>query len=289
MLDIELLRTFVAIAESGSFTRAAEEVHKTQSAVSMQMKKLEEQLGRPLFERAGRSVRLSRDGLRLLDYAQRLVRLNREAMAAFTDKQLAGNVTLGLPDDYDKLLPPVLSAFARTHPQVELCVECEESLSLKGRIDRGEIDIAIVTNCAAMGAGEVVRQEKLNWVIGQSHGTYLASPLPIAVGPRSCVWRQSATDALDHAGIPYRIGYSSGSANALSSAVTAGLAVAVLPDSAVRADMRILDERDGFPPLPPCEIAILRAKHADSTIHDALTDHIIARIGNLQPLAVAAE
>ncbi|ESR24946.1 LysR family transcriptional regulator [Lutibaculum baratangense] len=281
MLDIELLRTFVAIAESGSFTRAAEEVHKTQSAVSMQMKKLEEQIGRPLFERDGRRIRLSRDGLRLLDYAQRLVRLNLEASAAFTDPQLQGSVILGLPDDYDRLLPGVLSAFARTHPHIELAVHCTSSLTLKGCLERGEVDIAIVTLCDMTAPAQVVRREKLHWVSGQGHGAYLGTPLPIAVGAPSCAWRRSATEALDLAGIPYRIAYTSESANALSGAVIAGLAVSILPESAIRPEMRILDERDGFPPLPPCEIGMLRARHATSAIHDALADHIVSRIGNL--------
>ncbi len=229
MLDADVLRTFVAIAETGSFTRAAEEVHKTQSAVSMQMKKLEEQVGRPLFERAGRSIRLSRDGLRLLDYAQRLVRLNQEAVAAFTDPQLQGSVMLGLPDDYDRLLPPVLSAFARTHPHVELAVQCLGSVDLKAEVDKGTIDIAIVTLCDITAPGHVVRQEKLHWVAGQGHGAYLCTPLPLAVGPQNCIWRRSAMEALDRAGIGWRIAYSSSSATALCSAVTAGLAVAILP------------------------------------------------------------
>lgn len=281
MLDIDLLRTFVAIAESGSFTRAAEEVHKTQSAVSMQMKKLEEQIGRPLFERSGRSIRLSRDGLRLLDYAQRLVRLNQEASAAFTDPELQGSVVMGLPDDYDRLLPSVLSAFARTHPQVELAVHCEGSVFLKERVEKGEIDLALVTLCSMTGPGELIRREKLHWLVGEGHGAFLCSPLPLAVGGQTCLWRRSAMEALDNAGISYRIAYSSESATALTSAVTAGLAVAILPESAVKPGMRILDEKEGFPPLPMCEIGILRARHATSPVHDALAEHITSRIGNL--------
>jgi DNA-binding transcriptional LysR family regulator len=290
LFDIELLRTFLTIAETGSFTRAAEEVHRTQSAVSMQMKKLEEHIGKPLFERSARSVRVTPDGLKLLDYAQRIVRLSEEAASVFTEPELQGVVTLGVPDDYaDRLLPRVLSAFARSHPHVELVVHCEGSTSLGQRISKGQLDLAIVTNCEGH-LGEVVRREPLNFVGAQAHATHLANPLPLAVGPQTCAWRRAAQVALDSAGRRYRIAYTSSAAAALISAVVAGLAVAVLPESAMRPEMRILTERDGFPALPPCDIGFMRAKHATSTIHDALAHHIVTRIGNLSTvMADAAE
>lgn len=290
-IDTDLLRTFLAIAETGSFTRAAEEVHKTQSAVSMQMRKLEDRLGRALFERGGRSVRLTPEGQRLMDYAQRIVRLNQEAVAAFTEPALAGSVTLGVPDDYaDRLLPRVLSAFARSHPYVELVVHCNGSVMLARDLDRGELDLAIVTHGASGRLAEVVRREPLSWVASPEHCAHLADPLPLAVGPTTCAWRIAAMTALDSADRRYRIAYTSAAAVALSSAVLAGLAVSVLPESAIRPEMRILTERDGFPQLPPCEIGVIRARHAVSPIHDALAEHIITRIGNLPaPRAEAAE
>lgn len=281
LIDIDLLRTFLAIAGTGSFTRAAEEVHKTQSAVSMQMKKLEEQVGRPLFDRGARAVRLTPDGMRLLDYAQRIVKLSEEAAAVFTEPELQGMVTLGVPDDYaDRLLPRVLSAFARTHPHVELVVRCSQSSDLAKVIDKGEIDLAIVTDCSVLRS-EVIRRESLNFVGSQDHATHLADPLPLAVGPQTCAWRGIAQTALDSIGRRYRIAYTSSAAAAVSSAVLAGLAIGILPESAIRPEMRILSEWHGFPPLPPCEIGIMRARHARSPVHDALAEHIVTRIGNL--------
>ena len=118
LLDIDQLRTFVAISDTGSFTKAADIVHKTQSAVSMQMKRLEERLGRPVFERDGRASRLSDDGERLLDYARRIVRLNAECVASFNEADLTGRVRLGLPDDYAECyLPEILARFSRSNPQ----------------------------------------------------------------------------------------------------------------------------------------------------------------------------
>src|ERR687884_1129140 len=138
-LDPDQLRTFIAIAETGSFTRAADIVHKTQSAVSMQMKRLEERLNRPIFARDGRASKLTEDGERLLDYARRIIKLNVEALAAFDDAELTGRVRLGLPDDYaDRYLPEILARFARAHPRAEVTVICEPTDMLLGRIASGD-------------------------------------------------------------------------------------------------------------------------------------------------------
>src|SRR5690606_15188529 len=158
LLDIDQLRTFIAIAETGSFTRAAEVVHKPQSAVSMQMKRLEERIGRPVFARDGRASKLTEDGQRLLDYARRLVKLNAETVAAFSDAALSGRVRLGVPDDYaDRYLPEIMARFSRAYPGVELSVLCEPSVDLLERIDANELDLAIVTNCDSKRAVEIFR------------------------------------------------------------------------------------------------------------------------------------
>ncbi|HSP26546.1 MAG TPA: LysR family transcriptional regulator, partial [Saliniramus sp.] len=135
LLDVDQLKTFVAIADAGSFTRAGDLVHKTQSAVSMQMKRLEERVGRPLFNRDGRIARLTEDGERLLDYARRIVRLNTECLSCFEDAALTGRVRLGLPDDYaDRYLPEILASFSRAHPRAEITVICEPTLMLIERM-----------------------------------------------------------------------------------------------------------------------------------------------------------
>src|SRR4029453_8961868 len=148
MLDIDQLRTFIAISETGSFTKAAEVVNKTQSPVSMKMKRLEERLARPIFARDGRASKLTEDGERLLDYARRIVKLNVEAVAAFADAELSGRVRLGVPDDYaDRYLPEIMARFGRVYPAVELTVICAPSIDLIVQIDAGDIDLAIVTTC----------------------------------------------------------------------------------------------------------------------------------------------
>src|SRR5881397_41544 len=179
LLDVDQLRTFLAIAETGSFTRAADIVHKTQSAVSMQMKRLEERLGRSIFARDGRASKLTEDGERLLDYARRIVKLNVEALAAFSDSELSGRVRLGVPDDYaDRYLPEIMARFSRAYPGVELTITCQSSIEL---IDENELDLAIVTNCEGARPAESFRRERLLWVSSNRHSIHLEERLPLAL------------------------------------------------------------------------------------------------------------
>lgn len=290
LLEIDQLRTFIAIVETGSFTRAAGVVHKTQSAVSMQMRRLEERIARPIFARDGRSSRLTEDGERLLDYARRIVQLNSEALATFADAEFAGRVRLGVPDDYaDRYLPEIMARFSRVYPGVELSVICEPSLELIERIDADAIDLAIVTNCDHMRPAETFRRERLLWVTSARHATHAQEPVPLALGRQSCAWRKLAIERLETVARPYRLLYTSSNAGAVAAAVLAGLAVSVLPESGLRPGMRILNAGDGFPELPPCHIGLLRSAHGSSALTEALAGHVISSLDNLSDARTAAE
>lgn len=190
-LDTDQLKTLVAIADTGNFTRAAEEVNKTQAAVSMQMRRLEDTVGRPLFAKNGRVNRLTLDGEHLLEYARRIVSLSNEAMTVFTEPELAGHVRMGTPDDYaERFLPGIFARFARTHPLVEVEITCQASHVLLERIENGEIDLAIATHGDCGAHGEVIRREKLCWVGSPRHKTEEHEVLPMAAGPVTCSWRQ---------------------------------------------------------------------------------------------------
>ena len=155
LIDVDQLRSLIAIADSGSFTRAAEAVHKTQSAISMQMKRLEERVARPIFEKDGRGTRLTEHGERLLDYARRIVRLNMDALSAFAEADLAGRVRLGLPDDYaDRYLPEILARFSASNPRVEVSVVCEPTPMLVERIAASDLDLAIITHVDSRGRSD---------------------------------------------------------------------------------------------------------------------------------------
>jgi DNA-binding transcriptional LysR family regulator len=288
LLDIDQLRTFIAIAETGSFTKAAEVVNKTQSAVSMQMKRLEERIERPIFARDGRASKLTEDGQRLLDYARRIVKLNVETMAAFSDAALSGRVRLGVPDDYaDRYLPEIMARFSRAYPGVELTVLCEPSVDLLERIDANELNLAIVTNCETKRASETFRRERLLWVTSNRHSTHSEEPLPLALGKPSCQWRHTAIERLETIGRPYRLLYSSSNAGAVAAAVLAGLAVSVLPESGLRPGMRVLTTAEGFPDLPSCRIGLVRNAHESSALADALAEHIVSSLDNLSEARAA--
>ena len=289
LLDVDQLRTFIAIAETGSFTRAADIVHKTQSAVSMQMKRLEERLDRAIFARDGRASKLTEDGERLLDYARRIVKLNVETIAAFSD-ELTGRVRLGVPDDYaDRYLPEIMARFSRAYPGVELTVLCQPSVDLVELIDTNELDLAIITDCGSSRASEVFRRERLLWVTSNRHSTHLEEPLPLALGRTSCGWRRAAIECLETIGRPHHVAYTSANASAVASAVLSGLAISIFPESGLRPGMRVLSPADGFPELPPCRVGLIRNPHESSALADALAEHIISSLDNLSEAAQAAE
>ena len=176
MLDLDQLKTLVAIAETGSFTRAGEVVLKTQSAISMQMRRLEERVGKSIFVRDGRASRLTEDGERLLVYARRMALLSDEAIAAFSEAELTGSVRLGTPDDYaDRFLPEILARFSRSNPLVEVSVFCASSTELLRQTRMSEIDLAIVTNCGDEPV-EVIREEPLLWVASSQYCVTNTSP-----------------------------------------------------------------------------------------------------------------
>ncbi len=287
-LDIDQLQTFIAIVDTGSFTKAADRVFKTQSAVSMQMRRLEERVGKQLFTKDGRGVRLSGEGEKLLNYARKMIRLNNEAIAAFDDNRLEGTLRIGTPDDYaDRYMPEIIGRFAKTHPNVELYIVCEPSVDLAEKMSRGELDIALVTHNPRERISEVVRTEPLCWVSSANHPLSEDAPVPLAVGRRDCQWRQLSCSALDGVGRDYQVLFTSWSSTVVAAAVLAGMAVSVLPESALRPGMRVLSQSDGFPPLPPVQIGIMKRPGFSSSLMAAITNHITACLDNITPASVS--
>lgn len=281
-LDLDQLQTFVSIVDTGSFTRAADEVHRTQSAVSMQMRRLEDRVGKALFEKDGRMNKLTEEGERLLSYARRLLQLNRETLAAFDDRALEGTIRIGVPDDYaDRFLPEIMARFSRSNPRVELSVVCEPTVNLTDQIRRGNLDIALVTQCEDTKPTEIVRNEPLLWVSSASHMVHEEEILPMAFGRPNCQWRRTACEMLDLSDRKYRILFTSWSATVITAAVLSGLAVSVLPECALRPGMRVLGEADGFGALPDCKIGILRGHSSRPEIIDALARHISESLDNI--------
>jgi DNA-binding transcriptional LysR family regulator len=289
MLDPDNLRTLVAIAETGSFTAAGVRVHRTQSAVSMQMRKLEAQLDRKLFERQGRDARLTADGELLVAHARRILKAQAEALAVFDREAFTGEVRIAAPDDYaSTFMPGILMRFAASHPKVRVDLRSLPSHQASRLVERGDIDMALVTQGHGERGGIVLHREPLVWVAARGHCVQDETPLPLAIFHEDCVFRRQATRALDAIGRPWRIAYSSQSIAGIYAAVETGLAVGTILPSNLRPGLVTLGEAEGFPPLPEVAILLVRRTDAQSALLDALADHVVAGVRAAVPQALAA-
>ena len=270
---------------------AAEVVHKTQSAVSMQMKRLEERLGKPIFARDGRASKLTEDGERLLDYARRIVKLNVEALAAFSDAGLSGRVRLGVPDDYaDRYLPEIMARFSRAYPGVELTVICEPSVDLLERIDDERARSCDHHQLRAKRASETFRRERLLWVTSNRHATHSEEPLPLALGRQTCGWRRIAIECLEKVrpSAPYPL-HKLECRRVRRRRARRSRGIGACRNPACVPACACSRAHDGFPELPCCRIGLVRNPHETSALADALAEHIISSLDNLSEAAQAAE
>jgi DNA-binding transcriptional LysR family regulator len=275
----DLLHTFAEIVEHGSFTHAAMRVHRTQSAVSMQIRRLEEQLGCRLFERTGRSVKLTGQGEIFYDHARRILQAYREALTVVNGRSLEGDITLGLPDDFaTSFLPRVLSRFNETYPWIRLNLVCEPSRRLISQIADGLIDIALVTEGEGTTSGIVLRREPLVWASSARHDVHHREPIPLAIFHAGDVFRRSAIEQLEARGRRAKIAVTSLSFAGISAAVDAGIALAVVFHGSLRPGWRILGVREGFPALPDLGVVLLRSSHQQPEIVDRLSDHILENL-----------
>ena len=291
-LDPDLLRSFVLIAEGRSFTDAATLVGRTQSAISMQVKRLEDLLGQSLLNRGkGGAVELTPHGRYLLEHARQILALNDAVMATFRAPLMSGTVRLGSPDDYAlAYLPPILKRFAETHPAVQVDVRCSPSGELQRSLKAGELDLTLLSNGHAPPDWPTVElwRGPLVWVTSTRYSPHRQEPLPVALASgHGCDWADAAVHALEQAGRRYRIAYTSASQIGSHAPVVAGLAVTVstlswLPEGArpVRAD-------EGLPKLAEFGILMLKAKLPRQPMTDALEAHIRQgfRMGTVQTLA----
>jgi DNA-binding transcriptional LysR family regulator len=277
MIDFEpgLLRTFVAVIETGSLTGAGRRVGRTQPAVTHQLNRLEQAIKRPLFGPDRRNLVLTADGEMLLQYARAMLRLHEEARDHFSSPPLEGRVILGTPDLYAAyLLPDILSRFSRSYPGVELELRCRRSVYLEAALREGELDLALVTRQPEGMEGQLVRREPLVWVTGFGSQPEAEEIVPLALLPEGSVYRERALEALDSAQRRWRIVSVCDSIAGMLAAVLAGLAVAVFPRCALQPTVRRLGQRDGFPPLPQLDLLLLRRQPQISSAAKQFSDYI---------------
>lgn len=283
MLDTDQLRSFLAIVDEGSFTRAAERVHKTQSAVSMHVRRLEEQLGCALFVKQGRGARLTAEGEQLVDYARRILREEAGAIAALSRKGLRGSVRFGVPDDYaEAFLSNILMRFNHKHPLVEIAVSCENSIELSGLVRAGALDLALVTEFPGLDGFELIREEPLVWVVSAKFKAPAGEPLPVAQGSPSCIWRRVTDEAMEGRRDKVRSLFVSRNYSAIGAVVRAGLAATVLPVGLVTEGLRTLGPNEDLPPLPMTRMGLIRRAGPATAEADELAEAVRETIGAVE-------
>ncbi|MBG6491903.1 LysR family transcriptional regulator [Pseudomonas aeruginosa] len=289
MLDLVLLRTFVSVVDTGNFTRAGEHLHLTQSTVSQQVIRLEQNLGCRLLARSQRQVLPTEEGERLLGYARRLLRLSDEASEALSPAHGDGVLRLGVPEDLaGEVLMPVLTRFTEERPRLRLEVESGLSHHLLRLYRSGELDLLLVKQWGADSDCHARWAEPLGWFGSATRPFGEGSPeepVPLVVFPVGALYRQEMIHALESIGRRWRIGYSSASLASLVAAVGAGLGVSLLPLGCVGPAHRLLGAQAGFPPIAGLELALYARPELDSagrTLRDRLRDLCDARLEGLQ-------
>lgn len=279
-IDIDLLRSFVTIVEVRSFTRAAERLLRTQSAISLQMKRLEEQLGCRLFERGGRGVEPTQAGSLLLGYARRILAANDELVGRMAEPSVEGVVRIGAPEGFlTEHLSPLLSRFARAFPRARMTARSGSGPDLQAAFEGGQLDLLITADVGPEPAGEPLLRETLMWCVADGADQDLVhiadgQPLPLVLTHEPCPVRRAMIEALDQAGIPWRAVVETSSRAGVQSAVGVGLGVGALPRGSVMAGMHRLNSAEGLPPLPQQTVAMLKqpsASAATNRLHLFLT------------------
>ncbi len=261
ILDSDLLRTFLTVARHGNVTHGAEALHRTQSAVSIQIKRLEECLAVKLFRREPRGVSLTEAGERLRLAAERIVNDLDQTLRAFRADPIGGLVRVGIPDEYGSdVLPTILADFTARYPAVEVVVQCGFSVDFPDAVKRSELDLAVFADACGPDLSGALIQDPTVWVASRPYQCRNEEPVPLAVFDRSCWWRDMAIKTLEDADQPYRIVFSSESVAGIKAAIATGLAVGVLARSTVESSMHILDKQHGFPRLPDSVLRLQRGK-----------------------------
>jgi DNA-binding transcriptional LysR family regulator len=265
MMEFQLLRSFVAVAECGGFHRAAEQLNLTQSTVSQQIKRLELETKRSLFRRTTRSVVLTDDGEMLLGDARRLLQLEEAARQRLAAPRLSGTVRLGVVEEIaGGSLPSALGRFAALHPGVKLEVQIAVSAELLEELDAGRLDVVFAKRPLGTSKGRLVWREPLVWAAADTFDLIPGAALPLALYRERSVSREAALAALQDGELTWEIVYTSPSLTGVRAAALAGLAITPLPASAVIAGLRILDPEEGLPRLPDLEFAIYEKARSDN-------------------------
>ncbi len=250
VLDPEFLRSFLAIADTGSYSAAAARVNKTQSTVSAQMKRLEELLNVALFDKVGRKNALSPEGMKLLNYARSIVRLHDETIEIFQPRRSQEVIRLGMSDDYAQaFLMPALRKFSRRYPEVEVQMLTSDSRSLRQPDDIGEFDVIVASCSSGVGGLEVLRTDELHWIGREGSRLHEHKTIPLALWADGCAWRDMGLAALAAGERDFRVMHTTSNAPLLRSVVAEGIAITVGPQWYLAKDTSVLTAMDAACPV----------------------------------------
>lgn len=259
-LDLALLHSFRTIAECKNISVASSRLHKTQAAVSIQLKKLEDLVGERLIDRGHQAATLTPHGERMLEYARKMLALSEEAMAAFTKGEVGGTVRFGIPDDYaSAFLPPVLRSFTQRFPNVRLKIRNDISQNLFTALEGGDLDLALVTQKSADGNGEVLRCDQLQWVAASSFELDDSAPIPLALYPHGCGYRRHILASLSSHQRDYEVAFECTGVTGVRLAVDSGLAIAATSTALIQPNWKVLDAANGLPSLGNVMIELRRS------------------------------
>ncbi|CAH0270968.1 DNA-binding transcriptional LysR family regulator [Pseudomonas frederiksbergensis] len=276
MFDALLLKTFVTVVDEEGFSRAAEKLHLTQSAVSGHVRRLEEQIGKPLLRRTTRSQRLTPDGERLVAYARTILALNRDAWAELTRTPFHGRLRIGVSEDFvESRLMRTFQDFAAQYPGMEIDVQVGIPGTLLASMKQGHLELVIGSLCETSDTGLLLWQEPLVWAWSAQPVTELPTPLPLALFPEPCPYREVALTQLARAGIAQRTAMLCSSTAGLRAAALAGFAVAPMPVSQLGQGLAVLGAEQGLPDLPDAQFRLFSAPEADQAIVTAVTQLIV--------------
>lgn len=282
-LDIDMLRCFVEVAGTGSFTQAGKNIGLTQSGVSVKIRRLEERLSSQIFNRTSKSLSLTHKGEILLEYAQRILSVHDEAVSRLTRPKATGRLRVGLIDYFlPEFLPTILSRFRKQYPNIHLEVQTDVGINLVPLYDRGELDLVVTGKDAYQGKSRLLTQEPLIWVVGNESEAAQQETLPLALLPSPCSFRKLATNGLEQANRNWEILFTGTSISNIQAAVQAGMGISVLPKGALKKGLKKVPSNWGLPELPMYSIVILADEQKENDVRDVFISYLESELNNLK-------
>lgn len=282
-LDIDMLRCFMEVAKTGSFTKAGNNIGLTQSGVSVKIRRLEERLSTQIFNRTSKSLSLTIEGDILLDYAGRILSVHNEAVSRLTKPKASGKLRIGLIDYFlPELLPNLLSKFRKQYPNIHLEVRTDVGINLIPQFEKGELDLVVTGKDSYQGSCRVLTQEPLIWVIGKDTEVSLQDVLHLVLLPSPCSFRKIATEGLEKANRKWEVLFTGTSIANIQAAVQAGMGLSILPKGALKQGLRKAPSHLELPELPMYSIALITDEQKANDARDVFISYLEAELNNLK-------